>query len=808
MVDASADFDSALDTAITEGTAALQRAEDAIDLAMDDMQVALQDIEVGLQQQVDDIVATTADGIAEVRAAGTASLQAWADHAVAQLQLEGESREQVIRDLATERRLGIYSLRSQLYAEVVDLASLLPATLDRVLSDEAAVFDAVWEIEQAAARLEIGEDDSQERDELNIDATRILADELDALPPELRARVMREVEGAVGAMTDNLDHLDGDETAAALANLTRAGESLGRDDIALLTDVVAAHLPGTLDEHFSNMGELSRGVEAAIADGHGALFGAALTDALHDQGELDLAGYMAGATETGIDRVVSEYEDALADFEDLEGQLANWVLNNGPLVQEEGIEAAQQAFRDEHAATYDRFLAMQEQYGKLLPGVSYAADEWTENADLVVYLDDPDLRQPDVVDPYTGESHPVPVRSREVGAEDSAVDRALFNVTSLNQGLQRDEDGEWVQADVGREILVRGMLNEAEGHRTFLSSAADRSDAFVARENREAGLEDGKDLVYGWDERMTQTLDSALVDATQASLGDRDGDGTARPRHRRMANALEAWGRLQGGVSGEDLDYAEMGAQAAAELRAARDTIVERGLGDAAALELLTSTSRNFFNHPDLDIGEGRQAGLGALSDTLAIVTGVSAWGTDSNLERAATGAAGLNVVGRLAAMSHNRQAAALGVSDHPALNGRIGDGISVLGGAIDVAVGLEGLLSDPDYKSAFDTAIGTSATLQAFNSFRGNAALASKFANASVLLAAGCPSPRPPSSSPRATSKRASSPRCRRWGRASGSSSAASARPWASPSGRARSCSRRSCSWATTPRSATKRRR
>ncbi|MEZ4236193.1 MAG: hypothetical protein R3F59_08520 [Myxococcota bacterium] len=220
--------------------------------------------------------------------------------------------------------------------------------------------------------------------------------------------------------------------------------------------------------------------------------------------------------------------------------------------------------------------------------------------------------------------------------------------------------------------------------------------------------------------------------------GDRDGDGRGDLDIDGVADTLEAWGRLQSGLGVDDIDYRSIAEEGADTLRSTRDEIVTRGLADDEAFGLLLSRTRSLFDHPDvMDGAPLSKASFGALSDSLALVMGVSAFGSGTAAEQTGTVLAGLNIAGRLGGAAASRERTLLGVS--PRVGGRLAGGLSVAGGVLDFGTSLQGLLDDPTYADAFGVAMGGSTTAQAIVELLGkDPLLASKFANASVALAAG----------------------------------------------------------------------
>ncbi|MEQ1569174.1 MAG: hypothetical protein ABMA64_26295 [Myxococcota bacterium] len=726
--EATVTLNEARDAALAEGEAAAASAEQAIEQVVTDVHTALADLDVQAQAQVDLVVDTTAAGIVEVREAGVASVTEWSSYAVQELQLEGERRRSAVVELATERRDAVTLLGDQLLAEIDGLAAGFPRALDQAIVDAMVVFDAVLEIEQAAGR--VSEEDGQERDEATVQATDVLAEQLEQLPPHLRGRVMAQVTDEVGIVADNLGPLSMEETREAVANLTRAGESLGREDIELLTEVVAKHVAAGVYTSDGDGSEFDRGLEQAIVDGHGAMFGASLTEELYDQGHAEVASYAAGATELGIHRVMEDYEAALAEFDLTEAQIQNWVLQNGPLLGGEAITAGENAYRDEHLEVYERLAELQARYGTLLPGVSLAADEWGDNDQMRVITDDVASRDSDAMAPDYER------RGYAVDGPESAVDRALYQVTSLGRGLERDESGEWVQGSTGAELLTFAMLQEAEGHETFLTSAVARAERFRERQRTELGVPEDEEVVYGWDDQMSRVLDAASVDAQQTyAMGSFDGDQVADFDLDGMARVLKSWGVLQGELEADDTDYREVADAAAAHLLGVRAQLKPE-MTDQEVFELVVKNTTTMFDN--VEASTTRLASLDAMAESLAFVVGAAAY---ENLNwanrlstRATEEAAGLKWL-----------VAGQGDSELGKFAGVASDWAGALGDAAGLIGSLTQLTRDPSYKDVLDITLGATTAGQSLLSlgpaksqWAGAGSVASKLGRASVVLAAG----------------------------------------------------------------------
>ncbi|MEQ1571362.1 MAG: hypothetical protein ABMA64_37385, partial [Myxococcota bacterium] len=687
--------------------------------------------DAGLAEVLDEIVTFTTEGVEQARAEGLTSLAEWGDYARSELVAEAVLRIEAIGALATERRAALRDARETALDEIGVLAEAFPAGLEQAVTEAGQVFDAVAAIHDGTENVVLADGDS-ERDAATVAAAATLAEQLAGLPPELRAQVMAEVDDDVRVLVDELGSLTGDQTRDALASFTRAGEALGAEHVALLTDVVAEGLQDQVDGHHDNPGEIEDGIRAAIADGNGALFASALAESLHDKGQVVLAGQVAGFAEAGVGDVMEDYRDALGEFEEYEAFLANWTLQNGPIVGSDAVAAAEQAFRDEHREVYEAFLAQQQRYLTVLDGAAYAVDTWADNEGMVVGT------EPTQLEPYTS--------YREVDDDDSAMFDAMYHVTTLQSGLERDAaSGQWVASSVGQDALTDAMLREGAGERTFLTTAAEQGERFDARAHDEAGLDDDQALSVGWTDRMAQTLDLTLVSAAQnALLRDLDGDGLGDLDVDALTDSLEAWGRVHATLGSDELDYEVFAREAAREILEVRDQVA------AGALEYadLISTTRAAFaagtsdpisaaraGYPD-ELSPTLSASLAAIGDTIGIVQGVAAWGDTSLVGKVQTGMQPLVLAQRLLDAKSARTLADTGV---PSGLGTVANGIGLTSSVVDFAAGLDSLLRDDATMSeAFATAMGGSSALGALAELNGMARTARLFGKASTVLAVG----------------------------------------------------------------------
>lgn len=367
------------------------------------------------------------------------------------------------------------------------------------------VDQALLAVETATAAAGETEEGSQERDDATREAMRTLTENLAALGPDERRAYLEQAGPHLDTILANMDHLDADENAEVIAMLAGAAEYLGQDDVALLTDRVAENLPAMFDGHNNNQYEFMDGVQAAVENGHGALFGPALADSMRRAAETETDYYkserlksisadLAYATAEGVGEVMERFEEAQADFHEKEAWINSWLANNTQLVGPDAAAAAEAAFAAEHADTYETYGSAQQNYASILEGASYMTDNWAEDQS----------------------AHGMYQYAAQ-GAQD-----AFYHVPSLMEETRvQNPDGTWGRGTTGSDVMADAVLRETGGRTTFLGTASRLAEEGVFDERY--AEETGEANPNTWSDQLDAAMLYGGVRASEALMRDSGG---------------------------------------------------------------------------------------------------------------------------------------------------------------------------------------------------------------------------------------------------------------------------------------------
>ena len=308
-------MDGTTDAALASAEAACDAATLAIDQQTERaLAIVDEQVETGLADAQFHASAALAAVCTEADA-GISALDAHTAAALTSLEAMADDAVTEIGELADDKVDGIETLEADALDHVEQLGEAVNDRLTDAQTSAGIVFDAVALLNERADDIGQAEEDSDERDTAVLTATATVTRLMEQLPPDLQRQVLEQSEGSIGTIVANFGHLSGDETAQAIGDLSMAAEFAGRDNVHLLTDVMASRME--VDEH-----ELLGGVERAITDGNGALLSTALVDAVYATGDTELASSLAVVATEAIGEVTRDYDDARTAFEARQRELA------------------------------------------------------------------------------------------------------------------------------------------------------------------------------------------------------------------------------------------------------------------------------------------------------------------------------------------------------------------------------------------------------------------------------------------------------------------------------------------------------
>jgi len=301
---------------------------------------------------------------------------------------------------------------------------------------EAQTREAIDDIKGAARAVTDAKGDKDDARTAGLRATETVRDALVGKSPAEQKKILDAVGPELTTITKGLNTLSGDQTKQAVRNLAQAGEAVGRDNVDALAHPVAAGLNDLKAGHGDNLGELKDGLKDAITNGDGALFGAALAT----NAPSSVRGDLEGAVRDGIKDVREDFEGAQADVDQRNGELANIQQNFASSLSPEALEAGGDAFRREHAETYDKGAAAAAKQASVLEGAGLLS-------------------------------------SRTTGDTRDEADKSLAEIHRV------------ASHEVGQRAIGRALANEARGAGSFLSDASTAVARMPAGEDKDNARE-------------------------------------------------------------------------------------------------------------------------------------------------------------------------------------------------------------------------------------------------------------------------------------------------------------------------------
>jgi len=356
-----------------------------------------------------------------------------------------------------------------------------------------------------------------------VTATEQLSHLIAGQPPEVQAAVLRGAQAELAQLTRQLEHLSREETGRAVSALTRVANSVGSDQVRLLTDTMARELPDVLaSDRGRAQGRVLGAMQDAIEGGDGALLATAMARSLQDDGHAELAGEVHERAAESVAVVRERYEEARAEVDARNAELALVQTTWSGALDESAQQAGVEAFLQHHEGDYAELDEATAVLAATLEGASYGMTapaglgEDTERSSFVAAV----ALVPALARTEAGSAVVVDAMSRSAAGRESFLDGS--------QRLMRMRDG---LADMGIGSRTAPGMDADTAHDAMLMEAISVQTDAAARQGDVSSLD-----------RMLGDLATCTDDPAIAQTAEQIQEGIA-----------EAWAEYEegGGIIGE-----------------------------------------------------------------------------------------------------------------------------------------------------------------------------------------------------------------------------------------------------------------
>ncbi|MBL8949130.1 MAG: hypothetical protein JNK82_00035 [Myxococcaceae bacterium] len=286
-----------------------------------------------------------------------------------------------------------------------------------------------------------------------------------------------------GYLTGRIGRDLADERNEGMAGMTDLLIDLTEKGGPKVTESLAQQMAASLPDSHSGLPVFSLQLSRAMEQRRGVAFSGELLDQLLAEGKTQTADAVAPLVIRGVNEVKTEFDEAQAEVDRVNTELAYMVGAFGDLLTEDQRKAALDDFQQRHAAVYARLEAAAEDFGAASSTISYLADPGSDLSGLRETNRD---------------------RLRDVGA------RAMVNV------VPRLGD-----TTAGSELLADALLGQAKGERTLIDVVGDLklTDAQVADYTSAATKEFGVKSA----QELQQAIGSSVFKAASLRVATRPG---------------------------------------------------------------------------------------------------------------------------------------------------------------------------------------------------------------------------------------------------------------------------------------------
>ena len=311
-------------------------------------------------------------------------------------------------------------------------------------------------------------------------ATEQLSHLVAGQPPEVQAAVLRGAQADLARLARQVEHLSHDETNRAVAALSRVAESVGSDQVRLLTDTMARELPEVLASNRGRTeGRFLDAMQEAIEGGQGALLATAMAHSFADDGHAAIAAEVHERAGESVAAVRERYDDARAAVDARNAELAVVQTTWSATLDEDARVSGMEAFLEHHADDYTEMDAAARILASTLEGASYGI---------------------------------TPPAGLDASSETSAFSSALLAIPDL------------ARTEAGSAVVVDAMARSSAGRSSFLGVARDRLDAAANIGNQVLGALPG----FGNPPRIEggARIDTAVMEPSRSRPTPRPGRAT------------------------------------------------------------------------------------------------------------------------------------------------------------------------------------------------------------------------------------------------------------------------------------------
>ena len=157
-----------------------------------------------------------------------------------------------------------------------------------------------------------------------------------------------------------------------MAALSRVAESVGSDQVRLLTDTMARELPEVLASNRGRTeGRFLDAMQEAIEGGQGALLATAMAQSFADDGHAAIAAEVHERAGESVAAVRERYDDARAAVDARNAELAVVQTTWSATLDEDARVSGMEAFLEHHADDYTEMDAAASILASTLEGASY-----------------------------------------------------------------------------------------------------------------------------------------------------------------------------------------------------------------------------------------------------------------------------------------------------------------------------------------------------------------------------------------------------------------------------------------------------
>jgi hypothetical protein len=465
-------------------------------------------------------------------------------------------------------------------------------------------------------------------------ATEQLSHLVAGQPPEVQAAVLRGAQADLARLARQVEHLSHDETNRAVAALSRVAESVGSDQVRLLTDTMAQELPEVLaSKRGRTEGRFLDAMQEAIEGGQGALLATAMAHSFADDGHTAIAAEVHERAGESVAAVRERYDDARAAVDARNAELAVVQTTWSATLDEDARVSGMEAFLEHHADDYTEMDAAASILASTLEGASYGI---------------------------------TPPAGLDASSETSAFTSALLAIPDL------------ARTEAGSAVVVDAMARSSAGRSSFLGVARDRLDAAANIGNQVLEALPG----FGNPPRIEggARIDTAVMEAiaVQTDAAARQGDLSAMDR---MLGEFSSFTQdqelsrtakeIQAGIAAEWAEF-----EASGGIIGDMDALGSLGSLQSSIGKVFTETSEQYLKErPEL---RGRFESIGLSFATGSTVSAFAALAADPDLDSFL--AAGGSGAGLLDARNQRQNPDFEG----PTRLGRIAAGTGFLGSGIN----------------------------------------------------------------------------------------------------------------------------